>query len=87
MRLDGRKALLIDTTAALARSLPIWPADQPALLAQRRVVGRRYNIYFAAHGGRIVRIAAVGVDRTDHPDGTGLAVAGRTEPVDGIVHR
>jgi predicted ATP-grasp superfamily ATP-dependent carboligase len=82
MRLDGRKALLIDTPADLARSVPVWPADQPALLVQRKVVGRRYNIYFAAHGGRIVRIASARVDRTDHPDGTGLAVAGRTELVD-----
>jgi predicted ATP-grasp superfamily ATP-dependent carboligase len=81
-RLDGRKAVIVGTPVELAHMLPAWPVGQPALLLQRMVDGRRYNLYFAAQRGRLVRIAAAGVDRTDSPDGTGLAVTGRTVPVD-----
>ena len=84
-RLEGRKALIADAPADLARMVPVWPPSQPALLLQRKVEGRRYNLYFAAQRGRLVRVAAAEVHRTDSPDGTGLAVTGRTVPVDGTL--
>jgi biotin carboxylase len=85
-RLGGRKALIVATPTDLGQSLPAWPADQPALLVQRKISGPRFNQYFAAQRGRVVRIAQADVGRTDHRDGTGLAVTGRTVPVDERLH-
>jgi carbamoyl-phosphate synthase L subunit-like protein len=76
--LAGRKALVVDGPEALRRLLPGWPPGQRALLAQRQVSGRRHNVYFAARAGRVVRRVEAVIERTDAPDGTGLAVAGRT---------
>lgn len=79
-RLRGRKALIVASPDELSASVPTWPADQSAIIAQRWVTGARHNVYFAARAGRIVRIVEAVIDRTDEPDGTGLAVEGRTVP-------
>ena len=82
----SRKAVIVATPRALREAVRVRGDGGPALLVQRWVDGVRHNVYFAATAGRIVRIADVDVARTDQPDTTGLAVAGRTRPVDPALH-
>jgi len=77
-RLGEVKALIVVGPAELASTMPAWPGGHTGLLVQRRVTGRRHNLYFAARRGRIVRLLETVIERTDHVDGTGLAVEGRT---------
>jgi predicted ATP-grasp superfamily ATP-dependent carboligase len=86
-RLQGAKAIIVRSPEALRRAVPVWPVGQPGLLVQQEIVGRRHNVYFAARAGRIVRIVEAVIDRTDEPDGTGLAVAGRTVPSTAALER
>lgn len=72
------KALVARSSEELAELLPAWPAGHGDLLVQAKVSGRRHNLYFAAQAGRPVRMLEAIIDRTDRPDGTGLAVEGRT---------
>ncbi len=77
-RLRGKKALIVASPDDLSGLVGLWPTGHPAITVQRWVPGRRHNLYFAARDGRIVRIVEAVIDRTDEPDGTGLAVEGRT---------
>ena len=84
LRLLQRKALIIDSEAALTRQLAVWPAAHASLLVQEYARGTRYNLYFAARSGTVLASGLVRVLRTDRVDGTGLAVDGETlasEPV------
>lgn len=73
-RILGKKCLLVDTPAELARALPEWPEGQGALLVQSRAQGFRHNCIFLASGGRVVRYFEGRVLRTDASDGTGYGV-------------
>ncbi|WP_026380886.1 ATP-binding protein [Afifella pfennigii] len=77
-RLGQKKALTVDSEDGLTRALPAWPAGHRGLILQRQVRGLRHNVYFAAQKGRLVRHLETLIERTDHPDGTGLAVEGRS---------
>lgn len=77
-RIGGKKALVCETADELAAvSAEIGSAPR-RLLLQRKAGGLRHNIYFGAQGGRIVRYLHALIERTDMPDGTGLAVEGVT---------
>ncbi len=78
-RLGSRKAVIAACDSDLERALPDWPAGHRELLLQRFAVGQRHNIYFAAERGALVGLAASRIIRTNHHEGTGLAVAGQTE--------
>ncbi|MGJ3262708.1 MAG: hypothetical protein ACFE0R_05665 [Salinarimonas sp.] len=77
-RLDGEKALTIADAGSLVARLPRWPAGHEGLLLQRRVAGRRHNVYFAARRGTLIRACEAVIARTDRADGSGLAVDGHT---------
>lgn len=77
-RLSGKKAVTVNTMDALKTGYDIWRTDNPDLLIQRHVSGKRDNIYFAAFKGRITRYLHAKIVRTDQPDGSGLAVEGET---------
>ncbi|WP_350333622.1 hypothetical protein [Coralliovum pocilloporae] len=84
-RLDGKKALTIESEQELAWLLDIWPMEETGLIIQRQFAGRRYNVYFAAHNGKLIRHVQASILRTDNPDGSGLAVEGLTiEPISGL---
>lgn len=78
LKFGTRKALLCADGNELNRLLPTWPEGHEKLVIQKRFQGRRHNIYFAARDGKIFRLLETVADRTDHADGTGLAVKGRT---------
>ena len=85
-RLNGKKALIVSSREELHDMLPAWPEGHEVLLAQQCARGRRYNIYFAARDGELIGVAASRIERTNHPDGTGLAVCGETiEPPPALV--
>ena len=77
-RLFGRKAVTLDGDPARQSWFATWPADQEAMLIQRKVQGVRHNCYFAACNGKIERYLHATITRTDHFDGSGLAVEGET---------
>ena len=77
-RLYGHKALTVQSDEDRDRWFATWPAEQRALLVQRKVGGIRHNCYFAAQAGRISRYLHAIIIRTDRVDGSGLAVEGRT---------
>ncbi len=77
-RIGGKKALMCENDVELAAvSAEIGSAPR-SLLLQRKAGGRRHNIYFGAQNGTIVRYLHALIERTDMPDGTGLAVEGVT---------
>lgn len=78
LKFGSRKALLCENIDELKRCLPSWPEDHMKLILQKLFFGRRHNLYFAARDGEIFRLLETVADRTDHADGTGLAVMGRT---------
>jgi predicted ATP-grasp superfamily ATP-dependent carboligase len=78
-RLFGLKALVLRSREELVARFAEWPGEHASLLVQRKVSGIRHNVYFAAEGGRPIRLLEVAVLRTDKPDGTGLAVEGVTQ--------
>lgn len=77
----GKKALICKCARDLARDLPSWPRMHETLMIQRYVEAPRYNHYFAARDGEIFRILETRIVETEELDGTGYAVAGRTESV------
>lgn len=81
-RLGNEKIQMADTPEELAHQFAKWPASQQSLLVQRKTVGTRYNIYFAAEHGRLVRLMQEKTLRTDRLDESGLAVEGVTVPLD-----
>lgn len=76
--LDDKKALILKTETNLRDSMPAWPAGHETLLLQGFAHGRRHNIYFAAAQGQFLGLVESKIARTDHPEGTGLAVEGET---------
>ena len=77
-RIGHKKALIFQNMSALRAALPEWPAGHKFLLLQRFASGRRHNVYFAARGGKLLGVVESRIARTNHPDGTGLAVDGET---------
>lgn len=77
-KLDSRKALVCKSIDQLKLSLAEWPKEHKNLIVQKLFLGQRHNLYFAAKKGKIFRLLETVADRTDHADGTGLAVMGRT---------
>lgn len=77
-RMGLKKALIVHNFAELREELPDWPDGHSALLLQRYASGTRHNVYFAARDGQIVGALESRIARTDHPEGTGLAVEGVT---------
>lgn len=79
-RLDGLKAISIDTASDIERLIAVWPISETDLIVQKRAEGRRYNVYFAARAGIMLQHVQAAILRTDNPDGSGLAVEGETRP-------
>ena len=77
-RIGGKKAVVCETVTDLQAVVHELAGGMRNLLLQRKVEGRRHNLYFAAQNGRIVRYLHAVILRTDMPDGTGLAVEGET---------
>lgn len=77
-RLGHKKAVFAESPAQLQEAMPAWPAGHRELLLQRFATGSRHNVYFAARHGRLVASVESRILRTNHPDGTGLAVSGVT---------
>ncbi|MGI9413166.1 MAG: hypothetical protein ACR2PM_05830 [Hyphomicrobiales bacterium] len=77
-RIGHKKALIFKTMKHLRSALPDWPAGHKFLLLQRFASGRRHNVYFAARDGKLLGVVESRIARTNHPDGTGLAVDGET---------
>ncbi|MGI9610807.1 MAG: hypothetical protein ACR2NL_11010 [Acidimicrobiia bacterium] len=79
-RLGRLKAITINDERDLDYQLPEWPRDHRALMVQRRFEGQRYNIYFAALEGAILREQTSLSLRTARFDGSGQTVEGVTRP-------
>ncbi len=77
-RLGGNKAICIDNEEELIECFTAHHLEKRELLIQQKFSGKRHNIYFAASDGVATRLLHAVIDRTDKPDGTGLAVEGRT---------
>jgi predicted ATP-grasp superfamily ATP-dependent carboligase len=80
-RINGQKALILNSEQELLAALPVWPRENDKLLLQAFAVGTRHNIYFAAYHGELVGACESRIARTNTPDGTGLAVKGQTTRV------
>lgn len=76
--LDGQKAVTVDHLAALHGLDNVWDSCGYKLLIQRHAPGLRENIYFAAQQGEVYRYLHAKITRTDQPDGSGLAIEGKT---------
>ncbi len=85
MKFGSRKALLCKDMNELNHHLPNWPDEHLKLIVQKQFSGRRHNLYFAARDGALFRLLETVADRTDHADGTGLAVMGRTIAISGVL--
>jgi biotin carboxylase len=77
-RIGKRKAISLYSAEDFDRELGEWPKGLRQLLVQRRFVGERYNIYFGAARGRIVREITSFSVRTDRHDGSGQTIEGVT---------
>ena len=77
----GRKALIAQEAGVLHEALTRWPEGHEQLIVQRFIRGPRFNVDFAAQGGRVIRAVATRILRTDAHDGTGIDVCGRTLPM------
>jgi predicted ATP-grasp superfamily ATP-dependent carboligase len=75
-RIGTRKAVIVETADDLAKAMPAWPEGHARLLVQRFATGERWNVYFAAQDGEVLRSLEVRAVRTDKLDGTGLSVEG-----------
>lgn len=78
IELAGKKAVTCTSLEHLLSLYDTWLEDNPGLLIQRYVSGKRDNIYFAAHEGVIYRYLHAKIERTNQPDGSGLALEGVT---------
>lgn len=76
-RIKGLKAYTLYGEAD-ARAVFDGTEEFPALLVQRRFVGRRTNVYFAANDGEVVAEQHSISLRTDRLDGTGQTIEGIT---------
>jgi len=78
VRLAGKKATTVHSMEELRTNYEIWQVENQKLLIQHHVSGKRDNIYFAAHKGELIRLLHAKIERTDQPDGSGLALEGVT---------
>lgn len=76
-RIGKRKAITIRHADELAEAFPTWPEGLRSLLVQRRFEGDRYNIYYGAQDGVIVRELHSRSIRTDRWDGSGQTIEGK----------
>lgn len=79
-RIGKRKAITLSAEADLDREFARWPQGLRRLLVQRRFEGTRYNIYFGAAEGRVIRELTSRSLRTDRFDGSGQSIEGETVP-------
>lgn len=77
-RIDGNKAICVGNGDEIIDRYNKHDLHNEVLLLQRKFEGKRHNVYFAAIDGKATRLLHAVIDRTDKPDGTGLAVDGRT---------
>lgn len=77
-RLGTQKAITLLTEDDLAHFLADSVSGIPGLLVQRRFVGLRTNVYFAAQDGEILAEQHSKSLRTDRADGTGQTIEGET---------
>ncbi|MDJ0612931.1 MAG: hypothetical protein QNJ29_04590 [Rhizobiaceae bacterium] len=77
-RIDGNKAVCINDENEMVAFFRRNNLEHQTLLLQRKFLGKRHNVYFAAFDGKITRVLHAVIDRTDKADDTGLAVEGRT---------
>jgi len=77
-RLGRLKAITVSHERDLDHQLPAWPLGHRALMVQRRFEGDRYNIYFAARDGRVLRQQTSLSLRTARADGSGQTIEGIT---------
>ncbi|MBO9427006.1 hypothetical protein J7444_19885 [Labrenzia sp. R4_1] len=75
-RLGGKKALTCRTVGDLKEQQEVL--KDKSLLTQEYVSGKRDNIYFSAHHGELQSYLHAKIERTDQPDGSGLALEGVT---------
>lgn len=85
--ITDKKALIVESSAALIAALPRWPAEHRELLVQSYVSGPRINLYFAAQHGRAIRYLPAEILKTDKRDGSGLATDGQTIELDKSLER
>lgn len=85
VRLDHRKAFVLEGPADARRHFADLGAVEHPLLVQTYLDVPRTNVYFFAQGGELVAAAATRILRTDMADGTGLAVEGAGAPVVGAL--
>jgi len=79
-RIWHRKAITLERMDNFDLQFPEWPADLSELLVQKRFVGDRYNVYFGARDGKIVRELHSYSLRTDRIDGSGQTIEGVVVP-------
>ncbi len=79
--LNDRKVIVCRDGSDLARQIPVWPTGHDRLLVQRWAPGLRHDLLFAARDGELLDVVEKLTVRTQHRNGTGLAVAGHTRPV------
>lgn len=77
----GRKAFITMDEASFREGLPEWPEGHDSLIVQRFIDGPRYNVDYAAQGGRTIHAVATRILRTDAWDYTGIDVCGETVPM------
>jgi biotin carboxylase len=77
-RVGNRKAVTLSGPSDEGRLAPHWPDGTSELLVQKRFSGDRYNIYFAARDGALVREQHSLSLRTDRADGSGQTIYGVT---------
>lgn len=75
-RLAGKKAITCGSRVELETQYDEW--EDHGLLLQEHVSGTRDNIYFSACNGEIQNYLHAKIERTDQPDGSGLALEGIT---------
>ena len=79
-RIGKRKAVSLYDLDDLGAAFPAWPSELNGLLVQTRFDGDRYNIYFGARDGKLIRELHSRSLRTDRWDGSGQTIDGRMVP-------
>jgi predicted ATP-grasp superfamily ATP-dependent carboligase len=77
-RVGKRKAVTLNGPSDEGQLAPHWPDGTSQLLVQKRFSGDRYNIYFGACDGALVREQHTISLRTDRADGSGQTIYGVT---------
>jgi biotin carboxylase len=77
-RIGKRKAVTLAGPGDEGLLAPHWPDGTSQLLVQKRFSGDRYNVYFAARDGALLREQHTISLRTDRADGSGQTIYGVT---------